>query len=139
MDWSAFGLQEEDSDTFAYNSINTDNQNVFMRMEALTLQCSFYGPHSLRFGRIVRDGFQIGQNREALQSAKMDFVSTSKMVRAPDLINERWVNRWEMSVYLRAEDLRTYPILTFLSSSGTLNALGGTGVRVLPIYPKEEA
>lgn len=138
INWLSIGLMEDDADTFAYNSINSSNVNVFQRMEALTVQCSFYGPDSLEVGKLVRDGFQIGQNREALQSAKMDFVSTGKMVRAPDLIDERWVNRWEMSVYLRREILRTYPLLTFLSASGTLYALGSNGVRTIALNSKSE-
>lgn len=138
VNWLAIGLSEEDADTFAYNSTDTSNNNVFMRMEAITVQCSFFGPDALKYGRLVRDGFQIGQNREALQSAKMDFVSTSKMVRAPDLVNERWVDRWEMSVYLRAEALRTYPILIFLSANGNLYSLGNSGVTTLPITVTEE-
>jgi len=131
--WLAIGLQEEDADTFSYNSIDESGNNVFKRMEALTIQCSFYGPQALGYGRLVRDGLQLGQNREALQSGGMDFVSTSKMTRIPDLVNERWVDRWEMSVFLRAEDMRVYPILYFLSASGTLYALGDNGVKTLPI------
>ncbi|MFI5416188.1 MAG: hypothetical protein ACHQXJ_02420 [Nitrososphaerales archaeon] len=133
VNWIAFGLQEDDSDTNAFTSANPDGSNIFMRMEALTLQCTFYGPDSLEVGKIVRDGLQIPQNLETLQLAKMSFVSTSKMVRAPDLINERWVDRWEMSINLRREILRTYPILTFLSASGTLYALQSNGVKGIVI------
>ncbi len=139
VNWLAIGLNEDDADTFAYNSIaqSPSIANVFQRMESLSVQCSFYGPDALDIGRATRDGFQIGQNREALQSAKMDFVATSKLVRAPDLVNERWVNRWEMTVSLRREVLRVYPILTFLSVSGTLKVLQSSGVRTLAINVEE--
>jgi hypothetical protein len=128
VNWMSFGLTEDDADTFSYNSLDSSNNNVFMRMEALTLQCSFYGPDSLEWGKTTRDGFQIGQNREALQSAGMDFVATSKMTRAPDLVNERWMDRWMMSVMLRREILRVYPILTFLSVNGTISTLQAHGI-----------
>lgn len=136
VNWLAFGLQEEDADTFAYDSIDSDGNNVFQRMEASTVQCSFYGPDSLAVGRRVRDGLQIGQNRQALQSVNADFVSTSKLVRAPDLVNERWVNRWEMSVMLRAQVNRVYPILYFVSVSGNIYAQGNP-TRTLPFSAKE--
>jgi hypothetical protein len=132
-DWLKFALTEDDADTFAYNSLDSNNNNVFMRMEALTVQCTFYGPKALHYAKLVRDGFQIGQNREVLQSAKMDFVSTSKATRAPDLVNERWVSRWEMSISLRREILRVYPILNVLSVNGTLYTLQSSGVKTIPI------
>jgi len=131
--WLAFALTEDDSDTNAFNSVNPDGSNIFMRMEALTVQCSFYGPQALHYGKLVRDGFQIGQNREALQLAKMDFAYTGKLTRAPDLVNERWVNRWEMTVNLRREILRTYPILTILSVTGTLYVLQSAGVKTIAL------
>jgi hypothetical protein len=137
INWLAIGIQEEGADTFAYNSVDQNGNNQFMRMEAITVQCSFYGPDALKYGRLVRDGFQIGQNRETLQAAKMDFVSTSTMTRAPDLVNERWINRWEMSVFLRAEVLRVYPILDFVSAEGTLYAQGSGITREIPLVVKE--
>jgi hypothetical protein len=137
INWLAIGLSEEEPDTFSYNSIDTNGNNVFQRMEGFSVQCSFFGPRALDYAALVRDGLQIGQNREALQSVKMDFVSTSKLTRAPDLVNERWINRWEMTAYFRREVLRAYPILYVLSASGILYALGSGGVRSLPISVKE--
>lgn len=120
VNWLAIGLLEDDSDTNAFVGIQPDGSTLLMRMEALTVQCSFYGPNSYDRCKILRDGFQIGQNLEALQRVNMGFVNTDRMVRAPDIINERWVDRWEMNVHLRREILRTYPILTFLSGEGTV-------------------
>ena len=137
--WLAIALAEDDADTFAYSSVDQNGNNQFMRMEELAVQCTFNGPSSHELMRVVRDGLQLGQNREALKSVKMDFVSTTKGVRVPDLLNERWVNRWEMTCYLRREDLRVYPILNFVSGSGTviLNNQGG-GVTSIPVEVNSE-
>lgn len=115
VNWMGFGVNEDDADTNAY----VDGGN-FMRMEALAVQCSFYGPDAWEYTKLLRDGLQIPQNLQALNSAKMGFVSTSRMTRVPDLVNEQWVNRWEMTVFLRREIQRTYPILTFVAGAGTL-------------------
>lgn len=137
VDWLAFGLAEDDADTFAYNDTDSAGNNVFQRMEALTLQCTFYGPNSLTFMKLVRDGFQIPQNMEALESADMVFAYTGKATRVPDLVNERWVDRWEMSVVLRREVLRVYPILTFLTGAGTLNVNNSNGEKSIAITVSE--
>lgn len=133
VDWLGFALMENDADFNAYVGIDQSGNNVFQRMEALTVQCSFYGPNALSYLQTVRDGFQIKQNLEALESAKMGYVSTSKAVRVPDLVNERWMQRWEMSVSLRREILRVYPILTFLTGAGTLNSNVSSGEKSVAI------
>lgn len=138
VNWMAFGLTSDDADVNAYVGVDDTGNNQFMRMEALTVQCSFYGPKSLEFGKTVRDGFQIPQNFEALQSVKMGFVNADQMVRAPDIVNERWVDRWEMSVYLRREIIRVYPILNFLSGSGIVFLNNqGSQVQTIPVSVTE--
>ena len=137
VDWLSFGITEDDSDTFAYDTIQPDNSYILQRMEALTVQCTFAGPNALEYAKLVRDNFQIGPNREALQSVGMDFVSTSRITRVPDLVNERWRDRWEMSVYLRREILRTYPVLYFVSAAGTLYALASPPATEIPINVTE--
>ena len=133
VNWLAIGLTENNSDTFSYSNTQPNGVYQFMRMEALTVQCTFYGPQSLQIGKVVRDGFQITQNLEALQSVNMGFVNTSRMIRVPDLVNERWVDRWEMEVYLRREVLRTYPVLSLLSGSATLIANVSSGTKKVAI------
>lgn len=133
VDWLAIGLAEDDADTFSYQGVTSSGSNQFMRMEELVVQCTFYGPNSLEFMRIVRDGLQLGQNREALKKALMDFVSTSKGMRVPDLVNERWVNRWEMTAYLRRQDMRVYPVLDFVSGSGSVIVNNSNGTRTVAV------
>ena len=133
INWISFGLTEDDSDTNAYVGIDSSGNNQFMRMEALTLQCSFYGPNSLEVGKAVRDGLQITQNLQTLQAANMGFVNTSTMTRVPDFVNEQWVDRWEMSIYMRRQIMRVYPILTFVSGSGILHSNVSSGEKNVPI------
>lgn len=96
--------------------------NQTQRHEELEIGCSFYGPNSAEYCDVVRDGFQVQQNLEGLRSVNMGFVGTDPAMQVPDLVNERWVDRFEMVVHLRREILRTYPILTLVSVSGSITA-----------------
>jgi hypothetical protein len=138
INWLSIALIEDDSDTNAVVGIAQDGSNAFQRQEALTVQCLFYGPNSLEIGKVVRDSLQIKQNLEALQNANMNFVSTGRMTRTPDLVNELWVDRWAMEVYLRRQINRTYPILTFVSGSGILHANVSSGEKNVAITVTQE-
>lgn len=128
--WLAFAEVNNDADTNMYvgsKVVSSTIVNVSQRMEELEIQCSFYGPLSKSYMQLTRDGFQIQQNLDALTSAKMGFVNAQRGHRIPELVNEVWVDRWEMNFFLRCQILRSYPILTFLSTSGTLGAVLDSG------------
>lgn len=98
------------------------NANITQRHEELDIQCAIYGPDALANTSLVRDGFYIPQNLEALRSVNMGLREVTEAMRVPDLVNERWRDRWEMTVSLRREILRSYPILNILSVAGTITA-----------------
>lgn len=132
VNWMAYGVTATTPDANSYIGVNPDGSNVMQRHALLEVQCSFYGPQAQDNADLVRDGFQIGQNRAALKSVNMGFVEVGPAPHIPDLVNERFINRVEMSVFLRRETIRTYPILTLLSAGGTIyvnNA--GDGVKTL--------
>ncbi len=96
---------------------NTSN-NSTQRHQEQEINCTFYGPQSDEYVDIIADGFQISQNLEALRLANMGFVCTNDATQVPDLINERWVDRYEMTVRLAKTRIQKsfYPVLSFFIS-----------------------
>ena len=94
--------------------------SYFQNMEELEVQCAFYGPQALEMSSLVRDGFQIQQNLEGLGLANMGYVACSEATHVPDLLNERWVDRYEATYRFRREVQRVYPVLYLLSARGTI-------------------
>lgn len=123
--WAAFGVNIVNSDIYSFVGMNKDGADISQRQEGLEVGCSFYGPDALEIASLVRDGFQIQQNLEALRAANMGFVECGPMMHLPELVNERFINRIEMGVFLRRQVQRVYPILSILSASGAIHTVLG--------------
>jgi len=122
-DWIAFAIVGVDPDANAYVDLDKDGNNVLARMEKLEIQVAFYGPNSQENAAVFRDGFQIQQNLEAMRLANMGFNGISRAIRGPDLLNQRWVNRWETVLTLVRTVQRVYPVLSFASAVGSIHTV----------------
>lgn len=125
VNWMALGVDVAAPDANAYVDTNTDGAVVSQRHETLEISSDIYGPDALEIAGLIRDGFQIPTNLEALFYANMGFVEVSPMRHIPDLINERFINRVVMSTFIRREIQRVYPIPTVLSASGVIHYTDG--------------
>lgn len=121
--WLAFGIE---SDTPNFNAAVVTNKDTgvttLKRWRTMILQLSFYGPNALDLIEQVQDGFQLGQNLAALTSAKMGLTETGQALHLPELVNEQWFERYEMSVTLQRLVQSVYPIVTIVGAHGTIYA-----------------
>lgn len=125
VNWLAFGIALSAPDANAYLGVKPDGSSQMQRHEKLEIPLSIYGPEDMETAGLIRDGFQIPQNLESLRSANMGFVEVTEARRVPDLVNERFINRVVMSVFLRRQIVRTYSIPTVLSATGTIHTVLG--------------
>lgn len=136
--WIAFGVTITTPDANSYVWTNESGAADSQRQESLEIQCAFYGPDAMDLSGVVRDGFYIQQNLEALRLANMGFASVGSAIHMPDLVNERFINRVEMGVFLRRQVQRVYPILGILSASGKIHTVLGNEEYLLNWQVPEE-
>ncbi len=121
VDWCAFGVQEQEPD--AGPAIQHDGtgegHDTYIRHQAIDVMCTFYGPHAKGYAQRLADGLAIPQNREQIQLQDMAFVGVGPIRAVPDLVNQQWVRRYDMTVTLRRKITRTYAVLNLLSVHAT--------------------
>ena len=128
--WCAFGVRDIDPqvnpDTvhigYADQGLGVDR--VF-RQEEIEVIASFYGPAARAMASRLRDGFAVGQNRDALRASGLVYVRPERVTGIADLVNQQFVRRADFVFRLRRMVGRTYPIRNVDFLAGFTVADGG--------------
>lgn len=121
QDWCAFGVNNTEPDTFAYEGQPDNEHEVVERDELLYVLLSFYGPNAARNDARMRAGLQIVQNRWALADIHVGVVEYQKPVRVPALVKENWVPRVDSTLLLRRRSVHTYQVRSVENPTGMLD------------------
>jgi hypothetical protein len=121
-DWAAIGVMRRSITGNAYllhdgTGQGTDTTQVH---EDLEVMASFYGSNRGLNAARLRDGLFVAQNREALFAAGLAFIASGEITAAPELFNQQWIGRVDLTLSLRRQLDRTYAVLNLLGASGTI-------------------
>ncbi|WP_343724936.1 phage neck terminator protein [Herbaspirillum huttiense] len=120
--WCAIGVQDTDREAVASIQHNPagDGSDTLRRNEVLTILASFYGPGAKGLATLFADGIQIAQNQEAIAAQGLQFMDSEQILTAPELVNEQWIRRYDLSFRLRRQVVRTYAVLNVESAQVTV-------------------
>lgn len=110
VNWLAFGIQTIDSDTYPAVQ-HTNNLDTLYRDEEFEIQCSFYGVKAQYFASTLRDGLVVQTNLDVLREAGVAPVSSGSIIRAPSLVKELWLDKYDLALRFCRRITRTYPVL----------------------------
>lgn len=122
VDWLGFSVSEQRGDDAPFHEQHDDGSATLVRHEEVDVHCVFYGPGCMNFANRLRDGLYLSQNREALRSVGAGVVGFSPTVHSPELAGERFVDRSDVTMTLRREVKRDYPVLHFVGAYGEIDA-----------------
>jgi len=122
VDWCAFGIRNQVQDDQAYQKQINEGKTELYRHEEMEIYCVFYGENAKINAGKLRDGLEIGQNRETLFLNGMGLIGFSNVQTVPELINNRYFERADITMNIRREIRRDYEILHFLAADGTVYA-----------------
>lgn len=110
-DWCAISVLDSEADAGPTIGYGPDgNVGTYTRHETLSVVATFYGPNSKSFAAILRDGLAIPQNTDVLRDNAMAYVSCGRIINAPELLNQVWQKRHDISITIRRQIVRSYNI-----------------------------
>ena len=112
VDWIAFEIQSLTQDAGPYLEQNAENAKS-IRHQDIELFLSFYGSHGQDLAQLFIDGAAIPQNISELDQYAIQFIDSSDIITAADLINTQYVRRFDVTARFRRKTARLYPIKTF--------------------------
>lgn len=124
VNWCAIGVTgiEHDANSYELHDPTGSGSDTFIRHEVISVLCSFYGANALSNATQARDGMYVAQNNSTLDQYEMGLVEVGSIVTAPDLVNQQWVRRFDLTMRIRRRVVRTYPILTILSAQASVDS-----------------
>ncbi len=118
--WCAMGIATITPDANPVIVHDPSGADVLYRHEKIEVQLSFYGAQAQQYAAQCRDGFWIPQNNETLQANLMAFMGAELLRSVPELVNQQWVRRYDFTVWLRRQVVRTYSVLNIASATVTI-------------------
>lgn len=122
QNWIAFGIVDEAPDTYAAVVHDPDGSgdDELQQHEDVDILVSAYGPNARGMLKLIAGGLQISQNRAPLIAAGMNLKETGRIVSAPTLAKDVWLNRCDMHVIIRRGVFRRYQVRNIESAEAAL-------------------
>jgi len=120
VNWCGFGIVGFTSDT-SPAFVQSEDDAQMWRHEVVECLASFYGPSSQEIAALFRDGMQIPQNNVELNRYQLSFFDASPLTSFPELINNQWVRRYDVTVRLRRKVVREYGIKSIVDGNVTIS------------------
>jgi len=115
VNWCAVGVIDVEQDNgpwIVYDPVlNVEN---YWDHERLQLLCSFYGPNCQGYARALRNGLDVPQNTEELLPNMIRYLDCGTVRAVPELVNEQWIRRQDLTLYFRRKVIAVYGIESFL-------------------------
>lgn len=123
VNWCGHGITSFVPDADGYVT-TTGTGGEISRQETCEWAISMYGPAGARNCGLLRDGLQVPANREVLRAQGVAVQAEGNITHAPELVDDRWYDRHDLTLTLAREIRRTYRILSFVSASGVIHGHG---------------
>jgi hypothetical protein len=116
--WCAIGVVDitPDDTPAIVHSASAPGFDTIYRHEEIEVLASFYGPTAQVYSSQARDGMYLPQNNDVLKQYNASLIESKRIRYVPELVNQQWVKRCDLSFSLRRQVIRSYAILNLASA-----------------------
>jgi len=118
--WCGFGVTTMPQPLSQSDVQVTDETSEQWTWEQVTVICCFYGPRGSSVASTFRAGIFVEQNNAELNRAGLSLVDAGTIYNLPELINNQWVRRYDLTVTLSRKNIRTYNIQSLVDGNVTI-------------------
>lgn len=118
--WCAFGITSQPQALNPADVQISDDRSEQWTWEKVTVICCFYGPEGAALAGRFRAGILIEQNNAELnRRAGLTLNDAGTLYDLPEIINNQWVRRYDLTVTLSRKNVREYNIKSLIAKSPT--------------------
>jgi hypothetical protein len=99
-DWIGVNIKAVDSNGFAYQVLDKDDFLELRTEIAFEVLLAIYGTNAFKNSSLIRQGMELSQSIEILRPYNISFGGYKKLIRAPELHNQRWLERYNFDFTL---------------------------------------
>lgn len=119
--WCGFGITTMPRPATPANVQISETESEQWTWENITVLCCFYGPQGAGMATRFREGISVEQNQSALRrAAGLSMLEFGTLYNLPELINNQWVRRYDLTVTLSRKNTRTYNIQSIVDGNVTI-------------------
>ena len=115
--WCGFNISDFQDAANPASVTKDDDTDSQWQYETLVVLCCFYGPAGQSFAKTFRSGLFVSQNNAELNRVGLTLGEVGRIIPAPELINNQWQRRYDLTMTLRRKTVREYGIKSILSAS----------------------
>ncbi|WP_158785163.1 hypothetical protein [Pantoea sp. BAV 3049] len=116
--WCAFGITTMLRGGTPANIQSEEEFSEQWTWEQVTVICCFYGPLGASVATRFREGIAVNQNADTLRGdTGMAVIETGTIYNLPELINNQWVRRYDLTVTLSRKNIREYGIKSIVDGN----------------------
>lgn len=128
VDWVSYGITRKKHTPYPYMAMNENEMYEYQMQEDLDVYCIFYGANCMSYASLLRDSMYIPQNSESMNSVGIALKGFGEIDHVPEIPTLNYFDRCDIVMNLVREIRREYPVLSFLSVVGSLNANTNTEI-----------
>jgi hypothetical protein len=137
--WASVGVQKIEADEFpdiqhldiVLPGARGRGADHMKRHMTVTVLVTMYGPEAEDAAAQLRDNLYIPQQMEGTFPLKL--LTIRDLARAPELINQQWINRVDLEIDFRMQSDRIYPVLNLRGADVQLHSESGEAPAIVHV------